>query len=102
MPNSKGSKVDHASESMTSLAIDSAARDSMMQLTGQNQFTRSLSGGYKMTNGSRVRKLFFKNWISHQRKFMSQRNSQSMNVTHCEDGKSMAMLNEFYKKQCHV
>ena len=31
----------------------------MMQLTGQNRFTRSLSGGYEMTNGSRVRKLFF-------------------------------------------
>ena len=37
----------------------------MMQLTGQNRFTRSLSGGYKMMNGS-VHKLFFKNWRSHQ------------------------------------
>ena len=64
----QGSKVDHASKSMTSLAIDNAARDSMMQFTGQNQFTRSLSGGYKITNGSRVRKLFFKNQRSHQRK----------------------------------
>ena len=27
----------------------------MQQMTGQNRFTRSLSGGYKMTNGSRVR-----------------------------------------------
>ena len=35
-----------------SLAINNAARYSMMQLTGQNRFTRSLSGGYKMTNGS--------------------------------------------------
>ena len=55
----------------------------MMQLTGQNRFTRSLSGGYKMMNGSRVRKLFFKNQRSHQRKgskFVSQRNSQSMNA----------------------
>ena len=33
----------------------------MMQLTSQNRFTRSLSGGYKMANGSCVRKLFFKN-----------------------------------------
>ena len=49
------SKVDHASKIMTSLAIDNAARDSMMHLTDQNRFTRSLSGGYKMTNGSRVR-----------------------------------------------
>ena len=64
----RGSKVDHTSKSMTSLAIDNSARDSMMQLTGQNWFTRSLSGGYKMTNGSRVRKSFFKNWRSHQRK----------------------------------
>ena len=65
----RGSK-DHASKSMTSLASDST-----MQLTGQNWFTRSLSGGYKMTNGSRV---LFKSgrrrnqsklslWPSHQR-----------------------------------
>ena len=37
-----------------------AARDNMMQVTGQNRFTRSLSGGYKMMNGSHVRKLFFR------------------------------------------
>ena len=30
---------------------------STMQFTRQNRFTRSCSGGYKMTNGSRVRKL---------------------------------------------
>jgi len=34
---------------MTSLAIHSAAIYSMMQLTSQNGFMRSLSGGYKMT-----------------------------------------------------
>ena len=28
----------------------------MMKLTGQNPFTKSLSGGYKITNGSHVRK----------------------------------------------
>jgi len=39
---------------MTSLAIDSAAT---MQLTCSNWFTKSFSGGYKMTNGSRVHKL---------------------------------------------
>ena len=44
---------------MTSLAIDNAARDSMMRFTGQNRFTRSLSGGYKIMNGSCVHKLFF-------------------------------------------
>jgi len=44
---------------MTSLAIDSVATSmySTMQFTHQNQYTRSFSGGYKMTNGSRVRKL---------------------------------------------
>ena len=36
------SKVDHASESMTPLAIDNAARDSTMQLTGQNWFYEEL------------------------------------------------------------
>ena len=30
-------------------------------MTGQNRFARSLSGGYKITNGSGVHKLFFKN-----------------------------------------
>ena len=49
----RGSKVDHASKCMMSLAIDST-----MQLTDQNWFTRSLSGGYKRTNGCRV---LFKN-----------------------------------------
>ena len=44
--NEARSTVDHVSKSMMSLAIDNAARDSMMQLTGQNRFTRSLSGGY--------------------------------------------------------
>ena len=39
---------------MTSLAIDSAAT---MQLTCRNRFKRSFSGGYKVTNGNRVRKL---------------------------------------------
>ena len=66
---------------MMSLAIDNTARDSMMQLTGQNWFTRSLSGGYKMTYGSRVRKLFIKNRRSSKH----------------EDGESMGMPNEFYK-----
>ena len=42
------SKVDHTSKCMTSLAI-LIAIDSMMQLTGQNRFTMSFSGSYKMT-----------------------------------------------------
>jgi len=47
---------------MMSLVIGSYSYiDRMMQLTGQNQFTRSLSGGYKMMNGSRVHNLFFMN-----------------------------------------
>ena len=44
----------------------------MMQLTGQKRFTDSLSSGYKMMNGNRVRKLLFKNGRSHQRKLASQ------------------------------
>ena len=36
---------------MTSLAIDRFT----MQLTSQNRFTQSFSGGYIMTNGSRLR-----------------------------------------------
>ena len=47
--------------------VQDVLRVSIMQLTGQNRFTRSLSGGYKMTNGS-VHKLFFKDRRSHQRK----------------------------------
>ena len=35
----------------------------MMQLTSQNRFTRNLLGSYKMTNGSRVRKLFIESAI---------------------------------------
>ena len=55
-----------------------------------------------MTNGSRVPKLFFKNRRIHQRKrskFVSHWNSVNERV---DNGKSMAMPNEFYKKQCHV
>ena len=71
----------------------------MMQLTAQK---RNFSGGYKMTNGSRVRKLVFNNRRIHQRKrsnFVTQRNSVDERV---DDGKSMVMPNKFYKKQCHV
>ena len=81
--------VDHASKSM-SLAIESAA-----QLTSQNRFKRSLSNGYKMTNGSRVCKLFFKNGRkSNQRSIVCGRqqwvsgNSQSMSMLR------MAMAND--------
>ena len=71
-----------------------------LQLTGQKWFTRSFSGDYKMTNDSCVRKLFLgieeaiTESVVHE-----STETQSMSV---EDGKSMAMANEFYKKQCHV
>ena len=69
----------------------------MMQLTGQNWFTRSLSCSYKMTNGSPVHKLFFKNWRSQE---SIVRESTELTVNErVEDGESMAMPNE---KQCHV
>ena len=90
---------------MMSLAIDNAATDSMMQLTGQNQFTRSLSGGYRMTNGSCVRQLFFKNRRSHQKKHSKCQVCESTELTvdeRTEDGESVVMLNEFHKKQCHI
>ena len=113
---------------MTSLAIDNAARDSMMQLAGQNWFTRSLSGSYKMTNDSRVHKLFFKNQRSHRGNTQQVRDSLASRLfssgceksglgtrlkfvrestelivdERIEDGESMAMPNEFYNKQCHV
>ena len=73
----------------------------MIQLTGQNQFKRSLSGGYKMTNGSCVRKLFFKNRRSHQESVVCESIELAVDKR-VEDGESMAMSNEFYKKQCHV
>ena len=53
-----------------------------------------------MTNDSCVRKLFLgieeaiTESVVHE-----STETQSMSV---EDGKSMAMANEFYKKQCHV
>ena len=86
---------------MTSLAIDNTARDSMMQLTGQNQFTRSLSGSHKMTNGSCVRKLFFKNGEAIKESVVRESTKFAVNER-VEDGESMAMPNKFYKKQCHV
>ena len=66
----------------------------MMQWTGQNWFTSSLSGSYKMTNGSRVRKLFLEK--------PSKKGSMELTVERVEDDGSMAMPNEVYKKQCHV
>ena len=59
-----------------------------MQLTDHNWFTRSLVGGYKMMNGSRVHKLFFKNGrrsnqeiIARGREQYVDRNSQSMSTS---------------------
>ena len=54
-------------------------------------------GSYKMTNGSRVHKLFgeaIKESVVHE--------SMKLAVDeHVDNGKSMVMPNEFYKKQCH-
>ena len=91
---------------MTSLVIDNAARDSMMQLTGQNWLTRSLSGSYKITNGSRVHKLFFysSRMEGEAIKETVLRESMESPVNEfVEDGKwrwRMVMGNEFYKKPC--
>ena len=78
--------VDHASKSTRHWQLITQQEVAWCRLTGQNRFTRRLSGSYKMTNGSHVRKLFFKNRRSHQRKrsswvngIHSQRNSQSRN-----------------------
>ena len=68
-----------------SLAIDSM-RDAVDSL---NWFTKSLSGGYKITNGSPVRKLFFKN---DQRQLAVDERIEMANG----DGEW------FYEKQCHV
>ena len=58
-------KVDQASKSTISLAIDSAAM--WLQFTSQNWFTKSLSGGYKMTNRSRVQ-VILQEWKEKQSK----------------------------------
>ena len=63
----------------------------MMQLTGQNRFTRTLSGSYKMTNGSRTGEAIKESIV---------RESTELAVdARIEDGESMVMPNE---KQCHV
>ena len=72
----------------------------MMQLTGQNWFMRSLSGGFKMTNGSRVRKLFLRTGEAIKESVVHESTELAVDER-IEDGKSMAMPNEFYK-QCHV
>ena len=81
--------------------MDNTARNSMMQLTGQNRFTRSLSGGYKMTNGSRVCKLFLRTGEAIKESVVHESTELAVDER-VEDGKSMTILNEFYKKPCHV
>ena len=68
----------------------------MMQLTGQNRFTRNdmqmavVYTGYS----SRTREAIKESVV---------RESTELEVDeHVEDDESMAMPNEFYKKQCHV
>ena len=54
-----------------------------------------------MTNGSCVCKLFLR--IREAIKESLVRKSMKLAVDECvEDGESMAMPNEFYKKQCHI
>ena len=71
----------------------------MKQLTGQNRFTRSLSGGYKrmavVNAGYSLR-------TGEAIKESVVRESTELAVERVEDGESMEMSNEFYKKQCHV
>ena len=73
---------------MMSLAIDS------MQLTGQNGFARSLSGGYKMTNGSQVRKLFFKTGRSNQGSIVRGRDQRVNGNSQLMSASRMAMSND--------
>ena len=65
--------------------------DSMMQMTGQNLFTRSLSCSYKMTNECK----------SEMQMPWLQWNSQSMSVSRMANGDGK-WFNHFYEKQCHV
>ena len=89
--------VDHTSKGMTSLAIDNA-----QQTTQHHDAVDWSEMDYeelvRRTNGSRVRKLFFKNGRSHQRKRSLRVNENSQSISTSR----MAMANEFYKKQCHV
>ena len=55
MPNSEGQTLTTPPKVWIHWWL--TAMDSTVQLTGQNRFTRSFSGGYKMMNGSCVRKL---------------------------------------------
>ena len=67
-----------------------------MQLTGQNWFTRSLSGGYKMTNVVSLRTEGEAIKESVVRESTAETRSRWARW-----GWKMAMENEFYKKQCH-
>ena len=71
------------------------------QLTGRNRFTRSLSGGYKWRMA--VVYASYALWTREAIKESVVRVSTELTVDErVEDGESMAMPNEFYKKQCHV
>ena len=62
----------------------------MMQLTGQNRFTKSLSGDYKMTNGSRVRKLLFRTEEAIKESIVHESTELTVDEG-VEDGESIAM-----------
>ena len=66
----------------------------MKQLTSQNRFIRSLSGGYKMTNGSHVHK--FLRTRKAIKKGVVRESTELAVDKRIEDGKSM-MPNECYK-----
>ena len=67
-----------------------------MLLTGQNQFTRGLSGSYKMTNGSHVRKLFLNGRRSHQRERSSWVNGNTQSSVGEWRWRMSAMSDVFY------
>ena len=77
-----------------SLVIENAARDSMMQLTDQNWFMRNdewqSCTRYSLRTGEAIKESVVRDSIEPK---VDER---------VEDGESMAMLNEFYKKQGHV
>ena len=74
----------------------------MVQFTGQNRFTRSLSGGYKMMNGSHVYTSYSLRTGEAIKESIARESMELTVDERVEDGESMAMLNEFYKKWCHV
>ena len=76
---------------------DNAARDRMMQY---NQFTRSLSGGYKWRMAVVCASYSLRTGEAIKESVV--RESTEARSRWTRRGWQMAMANEFYKKQCHV